>query len=182
VWTARFARRRGERGCMLRVIVIRHAIAEDREAFAASGRPDEERPLTDAGARKMVRVARGLARIAGGVDRIGTSPLTRADQTARIVAKALDAPVVTAPALADDGRPDTLDRWLTEQEGVETVAVVGHEPDLGAWVARALHGDGAAPIPLRKGGACLLAFPDGVGPGRGALAWFLPPRVLRRLA
>jgi len=168
---------------MLRVIVIRHAIAEDREAFAATGRPDEERPLTRDGAKRMAQGARGLARVAEGVDRIGTSPLVRADQTARIVAKALDgAPVVTAPALADDGRPDTLDKWLAEQEGVETVAVVGHEPDLGAWVARALHGDGAAPMPLRKGGACLLVFPDVPGPGRAELAWFLPPKVLRRLA
>jgi phosphohistidine phosphatase len=163
------------------VIVVRHAIAEDRETFAATGRPDGERPLIDDGAKRMARGARGLGRVAGGIERIGTSPLTRADQTARILAKALDAPVVTVPALGNDYSPAALDAWLAEQAGVETVAVVGHEPDLGAWVARAIHGDGAAPMPIRKGGACLLRFAGAPGPGGAELAWFLPPKVLRRL-
>ena len=41
-------------------LVIRHAIAEDREAWALTGVSDDERPLTEAGRRKMKRAVRGL--------------------------------------------------------------------------------------------------------------------------
>lgn len=164
------------------VIVVRHAIAEEREVFAATGRPDEERPVTADGARRMARGARGLARVAGDIERIATSPLVRADQTARILAEALDdMPVVEAPALGNEHSAAALDAWLAAQDGVAAIAVVGHEPDLGTWVARALHGEGAAPMPLRKGGACRLRFADAPGPGGAELVWFLPPKVLRRL-
>ena len=47
----------------MRLLFIRHAIAEDRDEWAKSGRPDAERPLTDRGRERMRRAARGLTRL-----------------------------------------------------------------------------------------------------------------------
>ena len=44
----------------MRLLVVRHAIAEDREAFARSHKDDADRPLTSEGRRKMERAALGL--------------------------------------------------------------------------------------------------------------------------
>ena len=38
----------------MELLIIRHAIAEDRDEFAESGKSDDERPLTDAGSRRMM--------------------------------------------------------------------------------------------------------------------------------
>ena len=44
----------------LTLLLIRHAIADDRATFARTGRPDRERPLTAEGRRKMRSAAARL--------------------------------------------------------------------------------------------------------------------------
>jgi len=44
----------------MQLLVIRHAIAMEREEYARTGRPDSDRPLTDTGRRRMRKNARGL--------------------------------------------------------------------------------------------------------------------------
>src|SRR4051812_3600232 len=69
----------------MRLLLIRHGIAEDREAFAKKGEDDFLRPLTPAGKRKMKEGAKGLRKLFPKLDLIATSPLKRAVQTATIV-------------------------------------------------------------------------------------------------
>ncbi|HEX4469200.1 MAG TPA: phosphoglycerate mutase family protein, partial [Gemmatimonadaceae bacterium] len=71
------------------LLVIRHAIAEDKERFAASGRNDDLRPLTEEGRSKMRRAAQGLRTVVGRIAHLASSPLVRARETAEIVAPAL---------------------------------------------------------------------------------------------
>ena len=52
----------------MKLLVIRHAIAEDRDEFAYTGRPDAERPLTKQGRERMRRAAAGLAAEAPRID------------------------------------------------------------------------------------------------------------------
>ena len=70
----------------MQLLVIRHAIAMEREEWAKSGRPDSDRPLTDTGRRRMRKNARGLQRVSPHPDVIATSPWLRAADTARVVA------------------------------------------------------------------------------------------------
>src|SRR6187455_763171 len=71
----------------MNVLVIRHAIAEDRKDFArrSKGADDGLRPLTKDGRRKMRSAARGLACLVPTVDVLASSGLKRAQQTAAIV-------------------------------------------------------------------------------------------------
>jgi phosphohistidine phosphatase len=165
----------------MRLLVIRHAIAGDREEFAGTGKPDSERPVTPEGRKKMRANARGLRAVAPDLAVLGSSPFVRARQTADIVAKAYhDLSVTEVPALASGGSRQQVLEWLSAQR-VEAVGVTGHEPDLGALIAWLVTGDPAPFVTLKKGGACLLSFPGAPGPGQAELKWVLTPRLLALL-
>src|SRR2546429_8832517 len=72
----------------MRLLVVRHAIAEDREAFARSHKDDADRPLTSEGRRKMERAALGLKELLPELDVVAASPYKRAVDTAEIIAGA----------------------------------------------------------------------------------------------
>lgn len=164
------------------LLVIRHAIAEDRDKFAESGQPDDERPLTDAGRKKMKDAARGLRKVVDSIDHLATSPLVRAAQTAEIISDEFDVgPAEAIPHLSPDGRPEDFSRWVAVHEDKGVVAIVGHEPNLSSLVSWLIAGTGASRIEMKKGGACLVSFDGEVEAGKGSLTWLLTPRVLRQL-
>jgi phosphohistidine phosphatase len=148
----------------MRLLLIRHGKAGDREDFARSGRPDDERPLTAEGLEEMRGVARGLAVVCPRLDVIASSPLTRAVQTADAVAARFpDAAREIVDCLRPDAPfPDFVD-WLRGHRARDRVAAVGHNPhlsDLGRW----LTGGDDDDADMKKGSARLLAFPgDDVG-------------------
>ena len=165
------------------LLVIRHAIAEDRDKFAESGRPDDERPLTGTGRRRMERAARGLGEITDRIDLVATSPLVRAVQTADIIRDVLDAGAAeVAEVLRPQASPEDFERWAAPYADKKLVAIVGHEPHLGSLVTWLIRGRGDSRIELRKGGACLVSFDRAAETGKGTLVWLLTPRVLRKLA
>lgn len=173
----------------MNLLVIRHAIAEDKEAFAASGRTDDLRPLTQAGRAKMRRGARGLRAICPRVAVLASSPLVRARETAEIVAPALDiARVDLVDALRPERPFDEFVAWLRRQvvpndHGAHpTIAVVGHEPHLSGLATWLMTSTTESRIELKKGAACLLRFEDTVAAGAAELRWALTPFQLRCLA
>src|SRR5881628_2864960 len=148
----------------MRLLVVRHAIAEDREAFARSHKDDADRPLTAEGRRKMEQAALGLKELIPELDLLAASPYKRALDTAEIVAGAYGS--------------------LTVERVPELAPGVGvdREPDLSRLVCTLLANTNGPFLELRKGAACLLEFPGPVGKGAATLDWFLGPKHLRRLA
>lgn len=166
----------------MQLLLIRHAIAEEKEDFARTGRDDDERPLTSEGRKKMRQVAAGLRRIVDTIDVLASSPFVRAMQTAEIVAAAYEGmPIVAVPALTPDAAFDEFAAWLREQHDAKIIAAVGHEPHIGGLATWLLCGDDDSRTPFRKGGAALLDIDGRPGRASAALSWFLPPGVLRRL-
>ncbi len=167
----------------MQLIVIRHAIAVERDEHALTGRPDSDRPLTDWGRRRMRRNARGLQRIAPHPDLIGTSPWLRAADTAAVVAETLGVErVETVEAMLPDRPPEALAAWLNSRGDMQAIAVVGHEPHLGELVTWMLGGGTASRVEFKKGGACLLRFDGEVGAGTAVLSWHVTPAQLRAIA
>lgn len=166
----------------MQLLMIRHAIAEEREDFAKTGKDDNLRPLTDEGRKKMKQAARGLKTVVPEIDLLATSPLTRAAQTAAIldsVFGGLDE--VEIDELAPETTPADFLRWLRQQKK-DVIAVVGHEPSISLILSWLLTGTERRIFSFRKGGACLLDFPDEVGSGTATLLWALTPGQLRELA
>ncbi|HET7585202.1 MAG TPA: histidine phosphatase family protein [Gemmatimonadaceae bacterium] len=165
------------------LVVIRHAIAEERDAFARTGKPDDLRPLTAEGIEQMERGMRGLRRVQSDLDVLASSPLTRAQQTAAIVAREYGmGETITTDVLRPDAAFDDFVGWAYSLDSDDVVAIVGHEPHLSALVSWLLAGGDDAEIELKKGSACLLSFEGTPRRGEGELRWLLTPKELRAMA
>jgi phosphohistidine phosphatase len=162
----------------MKLLLIRHAAAVPR---GTAGVPDAERPLTPQGKAKFRVAARGLARVTRRPDVLLTSPLPRARLTAEIAALAFEhvAPAIE-PALAHSSVDGIVAALKTHPPGTR-IALVGHEPLLGALLARLLGAAQGERLAFEKGGAALVDLPDGPAAG-GRLLWFVKPRILRSLA
>lgn len=166
----------------MELLVVRHAIAEERAEFARTGKDDAERPLTAEGRRKLRRGARGLRRVVGSVDLLATSHLRRAVETAAVLGDAYgQLRAVTLQELAPEAPPSALLPWLRAQRRQARVAIVGHEPHLSRLVEHLLAGTASGFVELKKGGACLLELGDDPRPGGARLRWLLTAGQLRRL-
>jgi phosphohistidine phosphatase len=166
----------------MQLLVVRHAIAEDREAFAATGGDDSERPLTAEGRRRFRKAARGLRELIPELDVLAASAFARAVQTADVLARLYGVgDVARLRELEPEASPASLLPWLRAQRGRALVAVVGHEPHLSGLVAFLLGASGGF-LDLRKGGACLVDLGDDPRPGQAALRWLLTPGQLRKIA
>lgn len=170
----------------MRIVLVRHAIAEDREAFAASGAVDVDRPLTDKGTKRARRGAKGLRRILDErVDLIATSPLVRARETAAVIAgvfsKSMRPPIEEVENLCPGQPPHVSVEWLKQQGCDETVLLVGHEPDLSLLLTYLTIGGKTGFVHFGKAGAALLECAGTPGPRCAELAWLLSPAILRRL-
>ncbi|MFL6292127.1 MAG: SixA phosphatase family protein [Thermoanaerobaculia bacterium] len=166
----------------MRLLLVRHAIAEEREDFARTGKDDRLRPLTDEGRKKMKQAARGLRALVPEIDLLATSPLTRAAQTGAIldtVYGGLDE--VEIEELSPETTPEAFLRWLRKQKG-DVIAAVGHEPSLSQILGWLLTGTDRRLFAFRKGGACLLELGDEPAGGTATLLWALTPAQLRTLA
>ena len=135
-------------------------------------KPDDERPLNKRGREEMKKVAAFLARLNLSLDHIVTSPLPRAEQTARIVTKKLAVKLQEDPALAPGCGISELKHLLKKYPG-ESLMLVGHEPDFSETIS-ALTG---ATLKLAKAGLALVELD--AAQMRGRLLWLFPPRILK---
>ena len=167
----------------MKLLLLRHAIAEDRAAFGSSGKEDRLRPLTEEGRKKMRRIGDAVAGLLPELALIATSPYTRARDSAEILARAYPArPVLSEVVeLAPTGSAPNLLKFLQAQKSLPVVACVGHEPNLSQFAGWLLAGTEKSFMELRKGGACLLDFAGRVAAGNATLLWHLTPSQLRSL-
>ena len=158
-----------------------HGIAVDR---ADSGSGDRERQLTPKGIKRMNKAAKGLATLSLSFERILTSPLERARQTAKIVAQILQLEdrVEEIEQLSPEQSAQDLLSGLVAYSGKKEILLVGHEPQLSSTISVLLSGTSGAVIRLKKGGLCCLQV-DGLPPRESAvLHWALTPKQLRLMA
>ena len=126
----------------MRLLVLRHGPAESRDPQRWPD--DDDRPLTRDGRRETRESAAGLAVLEPSVRTILTSPAARALATAEIVRDrlAVSSKLVRWAELAPGaGAAAALARLATDVPARATVALVGHEPQLGELVGLALTGD-----------------------------------------
>ena len=161
----------------MELYVVRHGIAE----FSSLDKPDEDRALTPKGRKRTREVARGLRAIGCRPKLIATSPLVRAEQTARILADVLKpkAGMDVLDFLAPGAAARDVARWLRGCEE-ESAMIVGHAPDV-SRIAGGLLTRGRIDIPFKKAAVCGVAFEDSPTLAAGSLLWMLPPNLLRAL-
>jgi phosphohistidine phosphatase len=164
---------------MTELFILRHGIAVPH---GMPGIPDDERPLTSKGERRMRQVGRGLAALRLDVERIVTSPLPRARRTAEIVAQELGLvdTLETTTMLSAGADAHSLRDWLQDR-AEDRLMIVGHNPDLSDLVGLLILGEvGRFPFELKKGGIAALSATPHSGP-LFQLEWTAPAGLLRRL-
>lgn len=161
----------------MKLFILRHGDAGERGDSRYSN--DAARPLSSKGAKRTRQLANWLRRREITFDAIFTSPLTRAQQTAEIVARSLNLKDCLKPTkhLAPEGTfVDLLAQVDQARRKAKAVLLVGHEPYLSTLVSLLCTGGSSLQLNLKKGGLCRLEL-ETVKPGRCAtLEWLLGPR------
>jgi len=160
--------------------VLRHSQAEDK----AEQGGDEARRLTPHGRDRMRAAAGGFRAMGLKFDAILTSPLSRAAETAEIVAAAYanDPPPQVLPALAGGVSPAEAAAALAPFARYENLMIVGHEPQLSGLVSLLLCGSSeVVHLRFRKGGCVALELSNRFERGGAELLWVLTQRQLRKL-
>ena len=160
------------------VYFIRHGIAAERGTYL----DDDQRPLIKKGIRKTEKIAQRLLTLGLRFDRLLTSPLVRAVQTAEILCQAgLTQDYQVFKPLAPNGSlQDWLD-WLGALQSVAltNLALVGHEPDLSQWAQQLVQGSIEHRWVLKKAGIVGITVPEAqIAIGRSQLFWLAPPRFI----
>jgi phosphohistidine phosphatase len=158
--------------------LVRHAIAAER---GEDWPDDDKRPLTERGIARFKEAVSGLKALDVELDEVFTSPLVRAKQTAELLAAGVKGKpaVKILDALSPGHTPASILAQLAKSARSRRIALVGHEPGLGELAAH-LIGAGRA-LPFKKGGICRVDVESLTSRRAGALAWFVTPKVLRKL-
>jgi phosphohistidine phosphatase len=163
---------------MTELYMIRHGLAGEHGSYAN----DDERPLTEEGQRKTRKVAKRLKDLDLHFDWLLTSPLVRAYQTAEILKDVglshdLEKSSYLAPGGDFQGWLHWLEQWQTSS--AQSLALVGHEPDLSQWAEQLIWGKAPQRLILRKAGVIGLLLPEAGSPvGHSQLFWLTPPKFL----
>jgi phosphohistidine phosphatase len=163
----------------MKLYFVRHGLAGQHGDYP----DDDERPLTDEGKKKTARVARRLAEMGLKFDRILSSSLVRARQTAEIlVSEKLGDSVAEFSPLTPGGKIEDWVNWWRESgyRGTDrAIALVGHEPDLGHWTELLIWGEARGKLLVKKAGVIGIEMPDTENPiGQCELFLLLPPKWL----
>ena len=159
--------------------LVRHAIAAER---GDDWPDDNKRPLTERGISRFKESVGGLKGLDASIDEIFTSPLVRAKQTADLLAAGIDGrPTVKVLDVLSPGHASAIVMaHLAKAARHRRLALVGHEPDLGELAAHLI--GARRPLPFKKGGICRIDIAGLSSKAAGTLAWFVTPKILRKLA
>jgi phosphohistidine phosphatase len=157
---------------VMRLYLIRHGIAEEPRI----DRPDFDRALTDPGIERLRNQARAMKRAGWRIDRLLTSPLVRARQTAALLGEFLEVDPEEETQLASGCTLADVHEVLGRMPEARHVMIVGHQPDLGE-VVRSLTG---AMVKMRKGTVADVEI-QGPGVRVGLLRGLYDPEVLAAL-
>ncbi|MGD0812432.1 MAG: phosphohistidine phosphatase SixA [Verrucomicrobiota bacterium] len=165
----------------MNLFLLRHAKACAR---GPKWQPDDTRPLTRDGEKKMFNVARGIQSLDVSIDLIVTSPYLRAFRTAEILGEVFESKKLfeTRNLIAEAEPKEVIDEINENFSELADIVLVGHEPFMTRLISVLLSGREDLSIELRKGGFCKLSVKK-LSFGRCAcLEWLMTPRQLARLA
>lgn len=154
----------------MHLYILRHANADTEAAT------DSARELSEKGREQAKKVAQFCTEHGIRPEVIFSSPLIRAQQTARPVAKELGMEVTTARWLACGATPEGICAQLVALKDAAAVMLVGHQPDLGELIAHLLGASGDS-INVRKASLTLVevTLPR---KGGGRVEFSMPARMM----
>ena len=159
-----------------------------RHASAGTRRPnpllDLKRPLDKEGKEHSLHLAHVLNALKITFDTVISSPLKRSLQTAQLVATetGFERPILQSAALAPEATFADFTRLLDQHGNCESLLVVGHSPNIQAFLGSLLVPQRSADAPpaqirLRKGSIARVSLTR----GPAILTSLLDPRTVKAL-
>jgi len=159
------------------IYFLRHASAG---VPVSNPKKDEKRALDETGVEQCGYVGRALSALDAQVDVILSSPLKRAAQTASLVGNEMGH---EGKLQLEDGLRPTASfadfrKMLDKYAKHEAIMVVGHNPNLSAFLGRSISETGCeATVELKKGAVARVEM----NRNAASLMWCLTPKILRTL-
>jgi len=160
------------------IYFLRHANAGQKQ-FSNPAK-DEKRPLDKIGEQQSHDVGRALAFIGVTAGVVISSPLTRAVQTADIVAQEIgyEEKIVLDAALRPEATFEQFKAMLNRHKDKPAIMVVGHDPSMTDFVNAVLSsGTPLALVEMKKGG---VAKVEKELRRPAVLRWLITPKIVQR--
>ena len=159
------------------LFILRHGKAEK----SSDGTADADRALTRKGKDGVKKVAQWMKGNKIRFDAIATSPLKRAQGTAKIVAAVLDQKdrLTVWDELAPGGDLDTVCYHASGYGEHATVLVIGHEPGLSMLISKIIGNKSNGSVALTKAGLAKIQHYAYTKLPSGDLQWLLTPKDVR---
>ena len=167
--------------------LLRHGDAGKGMAVAAGGNGGDV-PLTIVGREEIAIIARSVKDLNLKFSAIITSPLKRAVQTAKIIAKvlAMEKRISIWNELVPEGNQSKLYIILNQYTRESSVLMIGHEPYLSNMMYDMIFQKNRVNqlgrINLKKAGLAKIRIISLTPNISGELRWLLTPRILKLLA
>jgi phosphohistidine phosphatase len=161
----------------MNLYILRHASAGTRRANPVI---DVKRPLDKEGKQQCLLVGSFLNALNVQFDRVVSSPLKRALQTASLVGTetGYENKIDLSEALAPQGTVPKFQELVRSLMKYDNVLIVGHNPNLAVFLGSILAPSSRMSTRLRKGAVARIdctRLP-------GTLHWLVDPRILRGYA
>jgi phosphohistidine phosphatase len=160
------------------IYFLRHANAGQKQF--SNPVKDEKRPLDKVGEQQSHDVGRALAFIGVTAGVIISSPLTRAVQTADIVAQEIgyEEKIMLDAALRPEATFEQFKALLNRHKEKAAIMVVGHDPSMTDFVNAVLSsGTPLALVEMKKGG---VAKVEKELRRPAVLRWLITPKIVQR--
>jgi phosphohistidine phosphatase len=156
------------------VYLMRHAHADTKPS--ATSEYLDDRCLSEEGQEKLEKSLPFFRSLDIPLEAIVSSPMARARETAEYVARATGLAVQTDELLLPGAEPSCYWRVLRADrlQGVSSVLMVAHEPDLGHFLGTILGGAEHA-FPFKRAALASITLEGRIG----RLRYFVPNRFLR---
>ena len=145
----------------MQLLLMRHGEAKPVGVDGIS--IDADRVLSDAGKTKVMEAAEGLMECGiTRLDKVYSSPLKRALETAEIVAEVFNfsGEIISTQALEPGFDQKEVIELLKHHSPDDKILVVAHQPDLGKLASRFLGGSPDEGMKLKAGDICALSTPS----------------------
>lgn len=158
----------------MEIYFLRHASAGDNRL---PSKQDEKRPIDKKGAEQSHQMGRLLAAMGVKPDVFISSPLTRAVETAHIVAEELGFrdDIALDDALRPEASYEKFEDLLRDHSKAKAIIVIGHNPNLSEFLSLLVtNGANENAFEMKKGGVAKVERKN-----QGAtLHWCLTPKIV----
>lgn len=155
----------------MQLYILRHADADTQADH------DDDRHLSEKGIQQAQRLARFCEAHEIAPQLILSSPIRRAQQTAKVLAEHLRVELRTVRWLACGAQPETILAEIKEYSPLPSLLIVGHEPDLGHCISHLLGTTHSDAFHIRKASLTLVSIFE-FQPAGSRLEFSIPPKLL----